>query len=181
MYTIGIKEILPEQTDLNVRADATTSSRAVYSTGEWPCYAFVILDSAPVSGFYRVQSDPALTDSRTDLEISARGNYQYETMYLYASSSYIDLVYRGSGDVPQISGVSFTDVSLDSWFYDYVKYIDDQEIMTGLNWYTFGPGGKYGESPVRALFCIEWPENLRFLIRPVQRLKMWGKPGIQMQ
>ena len=150
VYTIGIKDILPEQTDLNVRADATTSSRAVYSTGEWPCYAFVILDSAPVSGFYRVQSDPALTDSRTDLEISARGNYQYETMYLYASSSYIDLVYRGSGDVPQISGVSFTDVSLDSWFYDYVKYIDDQEIMTGLNWYTFGPG----ENMARAQFAL---------------------------
>ena len=71
-------------------------------------------------------------------------------MYLYASSSYIDLVYRGSGDVPQISGVSFTDVSLDSWFYAYVKYIDDQEIMTGLNWYTFGPG----ENMARAQFAL---------------------------
>lgn len=147
-YTIGVKDVLPEQTDLNVRVQATTASNAVYSTGAWPCVSFIVLDSAPVSGFYRVQSDPALTEDRSS--ISDAGNYNYKTMYLYASASYIDIVSQGSGTLPEISGVSFTDVPLGAWFYDYVKYVDDAGIMTGLNWYTFEPG----ESLYRAQFAL---------------------------
>ena len=147
-YTIGVKDVLPEQTDLNVRVQATTASNAVYSTGAWPCVSFIVLDSAPVSGFYRVQSDPALTEDRSS--VSDAGNYNYETMYLYASASYIDIVSQGSGTLPEISGVSFTDVPLGAWFYDYVKYVDDAGIMTGLNWHTFGPG----ESLYRAQFAL---------------------------
>lgn len=36
-------------------------------------------------------------------------------------------------------GVPFTDVPVGSWFYDYVKYVNDQGLMTGLDATTFGP------------------------------------------
>ena len=36
-------------------------------------------------------------------------------------------------------GVPFTDVPVGSWFYDYIKYVNDQGLMTGLDATTFGP------------------------------------------
>ena len=37
------------------------------------------------------------------------------------------------------SEMPFTDVTKGRWFYDYVKYVYDKKIMTGLNATTFGP------------------------------------------
>ena len=36
-------------------------------------------------------------------------------------------------------GMPFTDVPEGGWFYDYVKYVNDHGLMTGLNPTTFGP------------------------------------------
>lgn len=36
-------------------------------------------------------------------------------------------------------GMPFTDVPEGAWFYDYVKYVNDHGLMTGLNPTTFGP------------------------------------------
>lgn len=44
----------------------------------------------------------------------------------------------------------FTDVSSDSWYYDFVKYVYENGLMTGLNDTTFGPG----QTLARAQFAV---------------------------
>ena len=44
----------------------------------------------------------------------------------------------------------FTDVSLDAWYYDFVKYVYENGLMTGLNDTTFGPG----QTLARAQFAV---------------------------
>ena len=44
----------------------------------------------------------------------------------------------------------FTDISSDDWFYDSVKYVNDNGLMTGLNETTFGPY----ENLARAQFAV---------------------------
>lgn len=145
LYTIGIKDILPdaeqEYADLKVRTGASTSTDIVYSTGLHACYAFLIRNETPVDGFYQVQSDPVLNSDRT--AIGEGGNYDFQNMYLYASADYIQIVSHGAGAWPEIPAVSFqlpfTDVQQGDWFCNSVEYIYDQSIMTGLTPDTFGP------------------------------------------
>ena len=92
-YTIGIKDILPEQTALNVRTEADTSASIVYSTGSWPYQAFLIMDPETVNGFYRIQSDGVLNGDRT--AIADSGIYNLPNMFLYVSADYVDLVLEG--------------------------------------------------------------------------------------
>ena len=92
-YTIGIKDILPEATNLRVRTEASTAADVVFTSGNWPCQSFLVLDSQSVSGFFRVQSDGALNGDRNKL--SQNGNYNFVNMFLYASADYIDIVISG--------------------------------------------------------------------------------------
>ena len=45
-------------------------------------------------------------------------------------------------------GMPFTDVPEGAWFYDYVKYVNDHGLMTGLNPTTFRTNGKLSKSAV---------------------------------
>lgn len=94
-YTVGIKDTInSKHTNLNVRTDATTSSTAVYSTGTQSNHSFLILNTDSSSGFYKIQSDPVLDETRK--KIASSGEYNYNNMYLYASSGYITIVSKGS-------------------------------------------------------------------------------------
>lgn len=93
-YTIGIKDTLnSKHTNLNVRNGANTSSPSVHTTGLQSNHSFLILSQE--GGFYKIQSDPVLNESRT--KIAESGEYNYDKMYLYASTGYIDLISKGSG------------------------------------------------------------------------------------
>lgn len=46
--------------------------------------------------------------------------------------------------------MSYTDVSENDWYYEYVKYVHDRGLMTGLNETTFGAG----ETLARAQFAL---------------------------
>ena len=96
-YTIGIKDLLgSDHTSLNVRSGATTSSTKIYTTSAASQYAFLILDNETnYSGFYRVQSEPVLNSGRTAIN-SSSGEYSFNNMYTYVSTSYITIVSEGS-------------------------------------------------------------------------------------
>ena len=115
-YTIGIKDLLPQGTDLNVRTEATTNSGIVYSSGSWPYQAFLIMDPQTINGFYRVQSDGALNSSRT--AIAKGGSYNYANMFLYASASYIDVVVEGTA-VPISYADTFAVRRGNQYFFKY--------------------------------------------------------------
>lgn len=153
LYTIGIKDILPDENqeyaDLNIRREASADSTRVYSTGLRPCMAFLIRGDGPVNGFYQVQSDPVLSSDRS--AIGDGGDYNYASMYLYASADYIEIVSSGSSSWPDNFGeLSFNDINVESWFYDAVAYIYNHQIMTGMTENVFGPY----ESTSRAQFAV---------------------------
>lgn len=94
-YTVGIKDTInSKHTNLNVRTEATTSATAVYSTGTQSNHSFLILNTDSSSGFYKIQSDPVLDGTRK--KIASSGAYDYNNMYLYASSGYITIVSKGN-------------------------------------------------------------------------------------
>lgn len=144
-YTIGIKDsIAGAHQDLNVRAGNNTSASVLYTTGTQSNVAFVILNKTPQNGFYQVQSDGVLNSSKTGIDNSS-GKYDFSRMTAFVSADYIILVNHGDditgGNNPGdgTSGFNrFQDVS-GGWFYDYVKYVYDRGIMTGLNQTIFGP------------------------------------------
>ena len=53
-------------------------------------------------------------------------------------------------ETPNESEMSFGDVSTDHWYYDYVKYVYDRGLMTGLNENDFGAV----QSLARAQFAV---------------------------
>ena len=94
-YTIGIKDTInTNHTNLNIRTESSTSSASVYRTGTQSNHAFIILESQPINKFYKIQSDPVLNSGRTSIA-NGSGAYDYNKMYLYASSDYIWIVNEG--------------------------------------------------------------------------------------
>ena len=93
-YTIGIKDMLNSFTDLNIRAEASTSSSKIYTTGVSHTYPVIILGESGT--FYKIQSDGVLNSSRTGVD-SSTGVYDFSKNYGYASKSYITKVISGSG------------------------------------------------------------------------------------
>lgn len=105
-YTIGIKDTYAySHTNLNVRQDATTASTVLYKTGTCSDYAFIILGDT--DNFYKVQSDPVLTEGRIAIDTST-GVYNKFSMYAYASKDYINVVSEGvySDRYIQADGIS---------------------------------------------------------------------------
>lgn len=96
-YTLGIKETIPGiHTAVNVRKEATTSSASLYKTAKESNFAVLLLDSQPVNGFYKIQSDPVLTEDRSKIEEKS-GVYDYGSMYAYLSSDYITVIPQEEG------------------------------------------------------------------------------------
>lgn len=103
-YTIGIKQ---QGVDLTVRKDPNKDSTALYKTGAWSNFPFVILGSVQgdsVNGntkWYKIQTDPPLNSTRTETVQSftgkTGGEYNYENNYAYVSAAYVNLVNEGTG------------------------------------------------------------------------------------
>lgn len=107
-YQIGI---VNKMTNLQVRKEASTSSAALYKTGNWATYPVVILaqtTGTSVSGnnvWYKIQSDPTLSNDRNYMTQDVKV-YDFNTAYGYVSSAYVNkVVYtNGNADVPDDGG-----------------------------------------------------------------------------
>lgn len=145
-YTIGIKDLLPtSHGNRYMRADSHSNSAIMYYSGQQSNSAFIILNDTPQNSFYQVQSDALLNEQRTGIDVST-GYYDYDSMYAYIGADYLTVVNTGNME----TGVdAFRDVTEESWYYEYVKYVYEHGIMTGLNKRTFGPG----EDLARAQFA----------------------------
>lgn len=134
-YTIGIKgktETTGQHYTINVRAGNNTSSSILYETGKAREYAVILLDGSATNSFYKIQSDGVVNAGRTAV-IKTTGNYNFDTMYAYISSSYISVVSQGT------YGGLYFDVPIGSWYYEDVKYVTEHDIMTGYGNGYFGP------------------------------------------
>lgn len=93
-YKIGMVE---KMTNLQIRKDANTSSTALYTTkniGNFPVLIKASATGQSIDGnnvWYKIQSDPTLNSNRT---ATTQGTYTYDfnKMYAYVSSQYVDLV-----------------------------------------------------------------------------------------
>lgn len=95
-YTIGIKDTLASSHNtVNVRSANSTSSTALYNTGNSSNYAVLLKESQASNSFYKIQSDGVLNSGRTALN-SGSGEYNFDGMYAYVSSDYIVVVNKGS-------------------------------------------------------------------------------------
>lgn len=94
-YKLGIKDnVTYSHTNLNIRKEASTSSRPIYQTVSNAHYSFIILGES--NGFYKIQSDGILNSSRTAI-IGNNGKYNATSMFAYASKDYITVVNNGIG------------------------------------------------------------------------------------
>lgn len=135
VYTIGIKDTLAgNHQDLPVKAEASASSLNLYRTGTQSDTAFLIQDKELQNGYYKIMSDGVLNDNRTG--VSGSGNYDFNTMTGFIEGNKISIVNDGTS-----TGIDrFLDVDSNGWYYDYVKFVFDRGLMTGLNMFNFGPG-----------------------------------------
>lgn len=97
-YTIGIKdgfrENIKERSDLKIREGSSTSKTILYKTGLVKDYAVLIRKEEKENDFYQIQSDAVLQGDRSAIDSSV-GKYNFKNMYVYAHSSYIDVVNKG--------------------------------------------------------------------------------------
>lgn len=139
-YQIGI---VSKMTNLQVRKEASTSSTALYKTGNWATYPVVILaqtTGTSVSGnnvWYKIQSDPTLSSDRNNMTQDVKV-YDFNTAYGYVSSAYVDkVVYtNGNAEIPDDGGYARGDVNGDGKIssMDYVlvkNHILRIQILSG--------------------------------------------------
>lgn len=106
-YTIGIKDTInTTHNSVNVRNTASTSSgsKVLYNTDTYSNYAVLILNSKATNSFYKIQSEPVLNSSRT--AISSSGAYNFDKMYAYISSDYVQIVNKGKDIVDEKKSLS---------------------------------------------------------------------------
>jgi len=133
-YTIGIKDVLSTNHNNYPIYMDSNSAAASYQSKNQSTTAYLILDSQSENGLYMIQSDGLINSSKTGLDASS-GVYDFETMHAYIGSSNLVIVNEGR----ELTGVdAFRDVISGGWYYDYVKYVYDRGIMTGMNGRYFG-------------------------------------------
>lgn len=137
VYTIAIKDTMANShQNVQVRAESNAGSTVLYSTGTQSNTSLLILDNTSQNGFYKVISDGVLNSSRTGLDTSS-GKFDFSSMYGYVAADSIVIVNKGTN----LAGVDrFTDVDGSAWFYEYVKFVYNRGIMTGMDTFRFGPG-----------------------------------------
>lgn len=135
VYTIAVRNLLPhENQQAYMRADGNSSSPVLYQTSPRSCMAFLLLSDKKEGVFYKVQSDPVLKSDRTAIDTGSDGSYNFRDMYVYSGADYMTVVNKGN-----VTGINrFRDVASDGWYYDAVKNIYDNGIMTGMNPREFG-------------------------------------------
>lgn len=145
-YTIGVKDILPTyHNNRYIRSESNSSSTILFNSGSQSASAYIILNDQPEGGFYRIQSDALLNSDGTGLDMSS-GVYDFDRMQAFIGSEYLTIVNQGTA--PEGAAV-FQDVSADGWYYEYVQFVYDRGIMTGMNPRIFG----VGENLKRAQFA----------------------------
>ena len=133
-YTIGIKDVLSTNHNNYPIYMESNSAAASYQSKNQATTAYLILDSQSENGLYMIQSDGLINSSKTGLDASS-GVYDFENMHAYIGSSNLVIVNEGR----ELTGVdAFRDVISGGWYYDYVKYVYDRGIMTGMNGRYFG-------------------------------------------
>lgn len=154
-YKLGMKDTVTyEHTNMDIRKEASDSSTRLYQTGNNSNYSFIILGES--NGFYKIQSDSVLNSARTTVENNV-GNYNASNMYAYVKSANVKIVNNGlGGNSNTITGeekkedagdkneevqvkLPYTDVSEKDWYYDVVKKMYVEGLMTGVNKTTFSP------------------------------------------
>lgn len=141
VYTIGIKDILPTFHNIyDIRSESYAGAPVVYKSGSQSASAYIILNTELEGDFYRIQSDALMN---TD---GAAGIYNFDTMQAFIPSSSLSIVNQG---IPLSGVAAFRDVSKGGWYYEYVDYMYNRGIMTGLNSRMFG----VDENLVRAQFA----------------------------
>ena len=93
----------------------------------------------PVSGIVELPNNEINSFDYTFKCIDKKFEYDEQEMYVEANISFVDG-----------TKFPFTDVFLKDWFYNSVKYVYDNGLMTGLNETTFGPY----ENLARAQFAV---------------------------
>lgn len=138
MYTIGIKDTLAgSHQNLSVRAEARADAATMYRTGTQSDTAFLIQDATPQNGFLKIMSDGVLNADRTGIAGDS-GNYDFNSMYGFIEKDKITVVNEGKN-----AGIDrFLDVDEKEWYYEYVKFVYDKGLMTGLNMFNFGTSGE---------------------------------------
>ena len=153
-YTIGIKDAnMTTHTGLNVRKEGNTNSNVLYTTIKNPAYAFIVRKKEAVNGFYEIQSDSVLTNSRDD--VSHTAEYDYNNNYAYVSNNYITIINDGNNIeyTPVIEKVEVIDITSEGYTVN-CKVNDDVQIdrvmmptwteknnQDDLNWYTASKNG----------------------------------------
>ena len=153
-YTIGIKDAnMTTHTGLNVRKEGNTNSNVLYTTIKNPAYAFIVRKKEAVNGFYEIQSDSVLTNSRDD--VSDTAEYDYNNNYAYVSNNYITIINDGNNIeyTPVIEKVEVIDITSEGYTVN-CKVNDDVQIdrvmmptwteknnQDDLNWYTASKNG----------------------------------------
>ena len=113
----------------------TTGMDGGYATGSGTSYASPIVAGAAAVVKQRNESldagqiEAILEETAEDKGAPGRDEY-YGAGLLKLDQA----VARAEDQLP------FADVSLDAWYYDFVKYVYENGLMTGLNDTTFGPG-----------------------------------------
>lgn len=138
-YTLAIKDTLASShNNLPVRSESNAGAAVMYKTGTQSNTSFLVQDTAAQNGFYKIYSDGVLNSSRTGID-SASGKYNFGTMHGYIAADSVVLVNQGQ----TITGFNqFIDVNSNDWYYEYVKFVYERGIMTGLNSVTFSPASE---------------------------------------
>ena len=132
-YTIGIKDIIGnEHTDLNIRVEANTSSKIVYTTKPYSNQSFIVLEDNQ-NGFYKIQSDACLSSNR--MEVSGAGNYNFDNMFVYASADYVQIISKGKEIPNEMSNRLVVENGVTYCYKGNEQQFGEQKI--GDNWYYF--------------------------------------------
>ena len=153
-YTIGIKDVLSTNHNNYPIYMESNSAAASYQSKNQATTAYLILDSQSENGLYMIQSDGLINSSKTGLDASS-GVYDFENMHAYIGSSNLVIVNEGR----ELTGVdAFRDVISGGWYYDYVKYVYDRGIMTGMNGRYFGVAENLKRSQFATIIYRIWAQ-----------------------
>lgn len=93
-YKLGIKA---GNTNVPIYKEPNTNSKALYNTGVYGDYPFIILGTvsgSSVNGntrWYKIQSDTTLTSDRNNFT-QDKGEYDFGTYYAYVNASYVNYI-----------------------------------------------------------------------------------------
>ena len=86
---------------------------------------------------YKLDTLTVTDKNGNELKLTDKGNGKY-TFTMPASAVTVEASFT-KDDTPVDTGLPFTDVKADDWFYEAVKYVYDNKLMDGTSSTTFAP------------------------------------------